>query len=191
MSFSPTYGGFDGYDPAETINRALDLGVTLLDTADVYGPHVSERVVGKAVASRRDDAVVATKFGILRVGTAGPGERTVDGRPEYVRSSIEGSLTRLGLDHVDLYYLHRPDPDVPIEETVGAMAELVAAGKVRHLGLSEAAADTIRRAVAVHPIAALQTEYSLFSRDIEGEIVTHAASSASASSRTARSAGAC
>jgi len=171
MSFSPTYGGFEGFDPTETINRALDLGVTMLDTADVYGPGVSEQVVGQAIASRRDDAVVATKFGILRAGPAKPGERQVDGRPEYARSSIEGSLTRLGVDHVDLYYLHRPDPDVPIEETVGAMAELVAAGKVRHLGLSEAAADTIRRAVAVHPIAALQTEYSLFSRDIEGEIL--------------------
>jgi aryl-alcohol dehydrogenase-like predicted oxidoreductase len=170
MSFSPTYGGFEGYDPTETINRALDLGVTMLDTADVYGPHVSEQVVGAAIASRRDDAVVATKFGILRVG-AGPGERQVDGRPEHVRSSIDGSLTRLGTDHVDLYYLHRPDPDVPIEETVGAMAELVAAGKVRHLGLSEASADTIRRAAATHPIAALQTEYSLFSRDIEGAIL--------------------
>jgi aryl-alcohol dehydrogenase-like predicted oxidoreductase len=164
MSFSATYGGFDGYDPTETINRALDLGITMLDTADVYGPHISEQVVGQAIASRRDDAVVATKFGILRIGE-------VDGRPEYVRSSIDGSLTRLGVDHVDLYYLHRPDPDVPIEETVGAMAELVAAGKVRYLGLSEASADTIRRAAAVHPIAALQTEYSLFSRDIEGEIL--------------------
>jgi len=171
MSFSPTYGGFDGYDPTETINRALDLGVTMLDTADVYGPHVSERAVGAAIAARRDEAVVATKFGILRVGAVPAGERQVDGRPEYVRSSIDGSLARLGLDHVDLYYLHRPDPDVPIEETVGAMAQLVAAGKVRHLGLSEASADTIRRAVAVHPVAALQTEYSLFSRDIEGEIL--------------------
>jgi aryl-alcohol dehydrogenase-like predicted oxidoreductase len=170
MSFSPTYGGFDGYDPTATINRALDLGVTLLDTADVYGPHVSEQVVGAAIARRRDEVVLATKFGIVRVG-APAGERAVDGRPAYVRSSIDGSLQRLGVDHVDLYYLHRPDPDVPIEETVGAMAELVAAGKVRHLGLSEAAADTIRRAVAVHPIAALQTEYSLFSRDIEGDIL--------------------
>ncbi len=171
MSFSPTYGGFEGYDPTETINRALDLGVTMLDTADVYGPHVSEQVVGRAIASRREDAVVATKFGILSVGAVAAGERQVDGRPEYVRSSIDGSLARLGLDHVDLYYLHRPDPDVPIEETVGAMAELVDAGKVRHLGLSEAAADTIRRAVAVHPIVALQTEYSLFSRDLEGDIL--------------------
>jgi aryl-alcohol dehydrogenase-like predicted oxidoreductase len=171
MSFSPVYGGFDGYDPTATINRALDLGVTMLDTADVYGPHVSEQVVGEAIASRRDEVTLATKFGILRLGPVEPGVRQVDGRPEYVRHSIEGSLQRLGVDHVDLYYLHRPDPDVPIEETIGAMAELVSAGKVRHLGLSEAAADTVRRAVAVHPIAALQTEYSLFSRDIEGDIL--------------------
>jgi aryl-alcohol dehydrogenase-like predicted oxidoreductase len=171
MSFSPTYGGFDGYDPTETINRALDLGVTMLDTADVYGPRTSEEVVGRAIKGRRDEVALATKFGIRRAGPVEPGQRQVDGRPEYVRSSIEGSLRRLDVDHVDLYYLHRPDPDVPIEETVGAMGELVAAGKVRHLGLSEASADTVRRAVAVHPIAALQSEYSLFSRDIEGDII--------------------
>jgi aryl-alcohol dehydrogenase-like predicted oxidoreductase len=171
MSFSPTYGGFDGYDPTETINRALDLGVTMLDTADVYGPRTSEEVVGRAIRGRRDEVALATKFGIRRAGPVQPGERQVDGRPEYVHKSIEGSLRRLDVDHVDLYYLHRPDPDVPIEETVGAMSELVAAGKVGHLGLSEASADTVRRAVAVHPIAALQSEYSLFSRDIEGEII--------------------
>ena len=171
MSFSPVYGGFDGYDPTATINRALDLGVTLLDTADVYGPHISEQVVGRAIASRRDEVTLATKFGILSAGPVEPGVRQVDGRPDYVRRSIEGSLQRLDVDHVDLYYLHRPDPEVPIEETVGAMAELVAAGKVRHLGLSEASADTVRRAATVHPIAALQSEYSLFSRDIEGEIL--------------------
>ncbi len=171
MSFSPTYGGFEGYDPTKTINRALDLGVTMLDTADVYGPRTSEEVVGRAIKGRRDEVTLATKFGILRIGRVEPGTRQVDGRPEYVRASIEGSLQRLGVDHVDLYYLHRPDPDVPIEDTVGAMAELVVAGKVRRLGLSEASADTIRRAVAVHPIAALQSEYSLFSRDIEGEIL--------------------
>jgi aryl-alcohol dehydrogenase-like predicted oxidoreductase len=170
MSFSSVYGGFDGYDPTATITRALDLGVTMLDTADVYGPHVSEQVVGRAVALRRDEVTLATKFGIV-AGPVEPGGRQVDGRPEYVRRSIEGSLQRLGVDHVDLYYLHRPDPEVPIEETVGAMAELVAAGKVRQLGLSEASADTVRRAAAVHPIAALQSEYSLFSRDIEGEIL--------------------
>jgi aryl-alcohol dehydrogenase-like predicted oxidoreductase len=171
MSFSGAYGGFDGHDPDEVIGRALDLGATLLDTADVYGPHISEQVVGKAIAGRRDEVVLATKFG-LSANTTGTGPRLlVNGQPDYVRTSIEGSLERLGVDHVDLYYLHRPDTDVPIEETVGAMAELVAAGKVRHLGLSEASADTLRRAQAVHPITALQTEYSIWSRDIEAEIL--------------------
>jgi aryl-alcohol dehydrogenase-like predicted oxidoreductase len=168
MSFSPAYGGFDGVDPNSVIQRALDLGCTLLDTADAYGP--SEQAVGAAIAGRRDEVVVATKFGI--VTAPGPGRTAkVDGRPEYVRACAEASLGRLGVDHIDLYYQHRADPDVPIEETVGAMAELVAAGKVRHLGLSEASADTIRRAAAVHPIAALQSEWSLWSRDIEAEIV--------------------
>ena len=171
MSFSGVYGGFEGHDPDAVIHRALDLGVTLLDTADVYGPHISEEVVGRAIAGRRDEVVLATKFG-LKPGPPGSGVRlAVDGRPEYVRIAIEGSLDRLGVDHVDLYYLHRPDTEVPIEETVGAMAELVAAGKVRHLGLSEASVDTLRRASAVHPIAALQTEYSIWSRDIEAEIL--------------------
>ena len=169
MSFSPVYGGFDPDRASATIERALDLGVTMLDTADIYGPHVSEEVVGKAIASRRDEVVLATKFGIVM--TDGGLPRGTNGRPEYVRSSCDGSLARLGVDHIDLYYQHRADPDVPIEETVGAMAELVAAGKVRHLGLSEASADTIRRAAAVHPIAALQSEWSLWSRDIEGEIL--------------------
>ena len=170
MSFSGAYGGFDGVDPTDVILRALDLGVTMLDTADAYGPHTSELVIGEAIKGRRDDAVIATKFGIVsgpRPGHAG----VVDGTPEYVRSAIDGSLQRLAVDHVDLYYQHRADPQVPIEETVGAMAELVTAGKVRHLGLSEASADTIRRAAAVHPIAALQSEWSLWSRDIEDEIV--------------------
>ena len=174
MSFSDTYGGFDGHDPDATIGRALDLGVTLLDTADVYGPHVSEQVVGKAIAGRRDEVVVATKFGLKRAKPepGGVGFRlVVDGRADYARSCIDGSLERLGVDHIDLYYLHRPDTEVPIEETVGAMAEMVAAGKVLHLGLSEASVDTLRRACAVHPIAALQTEYSLWSRDIEAEIL--------------------
>jgi aryl-alcohol dehydrogenase-like predicted oxidoreductase len=170
MSFSPTYGGFEGVDPDEVIGRALDLGVTLLDTADVYGPHTSERAVGKAIAGRRDEVVVATKFGILSAPRPGH-PAAVDGRPEYVRSSVEGSLQRLGTDHIDLYYQHRADENVPIEETVGAMAELVAEGKVRHLGLSEASVDTIRRAAAVHTIAALQSEWSLWSRDIEEDIV--------------------
>lgn len=171
MSFSAIYGGFEGVDPDEVIGRALDLGVTLLDTADIYGPKVSEEVVGRAIAGRRDEVVVATKFGLTFKTVDGTMVRGVDGTPEYVRRSIDGSLGRLCLDHVDLYYLHRPDPDTPIEETVGAMAELVEAGKVRHLGLSEASVDTIRRAAAVHPIAALQSEYSLWSRDIEDEII--------------------
>ncbi len=170
MSFSPAYGGFDGVDPTEVILRALDLGVTLFDTADVYGPHTSELAVGKAIAGRRDEVKIATKFGI--VSGPAPGQRAVvKGTPEYVRTSAEGSLSRLGIDHIDLYYQHRADPDVPIEETVGAMAELVAEGKVLNLGLSEASVDTIRRAAAVHPIAALQSEWSLWSRDIEDEIV--------------------
>jgi aryl-alcohol dehydrogenase-like predicted oxidoreductase len=170
MSFSPTYGGFEGVDPTDVILRAVDLGVTLFDTADVYGPHTSELAVGKAIAGRRDEVKIATKFGIV----SGPGQGqppVVTGTPEYVRTSVDGSLRRLGVDYIDLYYRHRADPDVPIEETVGAMAELVAAGKVRHLGLSEASVDTIRRAAAVHPIAALQSEWSLWSRDIEDEIV--------------------
>jgi aryl-alcohol dehydrogenase-like predicted oxidoreductase len=170
MSFSPSYGGFDGVDPTDVILRAVDLGVTLFDTADVYGPHTSEVAVGKALGGRRDDVTIATKFGI--VSGPQPGQQAVvKGTPEYVRTSVEGSLSRLGIDHIDLYYQHRADPDVPIEETIGAMAELVAEGKVRHLGLSEASVDTIRRAAAVHPIAALQSEWSLWSRDIEDEIV--------------------
>jgi aryl-alcohol dehydrogenase-like predicted oxidoreductase len=168
MSFGGSYGPADDVDPVPVIRRALDLGATLVDTADVYG--ASEELVGRAIAGRRDDVVLATKFGIVRPpGPGRPGE--VDGRPEYVRAAIDRSLSRLGVDHVDLYYQHRADPAVPIEETVGAMAELVAAGKVRHLGLSEASVDTIRRAVRVHPIAALQSEWSLWSRDIEAEVV--------------------
>ena len=170
MSFSPAYGGFEGVDPTDVILRAVDLGVTLLDTADVYGPHTSELAVGKAIAGRRDEVVIATKFGIVSPPLGGQ-PPAVDGSPAYVRSAIEGSLSRLGVDHVDLYYQHRADLTVPIEETVGAMAELVAEGKVLHLGLSEASVDTIRRATAVHPIAALQSEWSLWSRDIEDEIV--------------------
>ena len=171
MSFSPIYGGFDGTDPDEVIGRALDLGVTLLDTADIYGPFVSEEVVGRAVAARRDEVVLATKFGLRPRIEDGRVLMDVDGSPAYCREAVDASLGRLGTDHVDLYYLHRPDTSIPIEETVGAMAELVAAGKVRHLGLSEASVDTIRRAHAVHPITALQTEYSIWSRDIEDGIV--------------------
>lgn len=171
MSFSGVYGGFDGYDPAEVVHRALDLGATMLDTADVYGPHTSEEVVGQAIAGRRDEVVLATKFGLVPGWPgAGPG-LGVDGSPEHARASIDGSLQRLGVDHVDLWYLHRPDTKVPIEESVGAMAEAVAAGKVRHLGLSEASAETLRRACAVHPIAALQSEWSIWSRDVEPDIV--------------------
>lgn len=151
----------------ETIHRALDLGVTFLDTADTYGPETNERLVGQAISRRRDEVQLATKFG---QAYANP-DRAIDGRPDYVRRSCDASLERLGTDHIDLYYLHRVDPEVPIEETVGAMSELVSAGKVRYLGLSEAAPDTIQRAHATHPITALQTEYSLWSRDPEAEIL--------------------
>jgi aryl-alcohol dehydrogenase-like predicted oxidoreductase len=166
-----TAEGPDGHAEAvATIDRALEVGITFFDTADVYGPHVNEELVGEALASRRDDVVIATKFGNV-VDPAAPGGRRVDGRPEYVRRAVDGSLARLGVDHIDLYYQHRVDPTVPIEDTVGALAELVAAGKVRFLGLSEAGPGTIRRAHAVHPISAIQTEWSLWSRDIEDEVV--------------------
>jgi len=166
MGMSDFYGPRDEAEALATIHRALDLGVTMLDTADVYGPHTNEELVGKALRGRRREAVVvATKFGIVR--GSDPLARGANGRPEYVRSSCDGSLKRLGLDTIDLYYLHRVDPNTPIEDTVGAMAELVRAGKVRFLGLSEAKAATLRRAQAVHPISALQSEYSLFTRDHE------------------------
>jgi len=168
MSLGPVYGGLGNIDPADVVRRAIDLGANLLDTADVYGP--SEIEVGKAIAGRRDEVVLATKFGIISTPNRGQ-PAVINGTPEYVRSSIERSLSRLGTDHVDLYYQHRADADVPIEETIGAMAELVAEGKVLHLGLSEASVDTIRRAAAIHPIAALQSEWSLWSRDIEDEVV--------------------
>lgn len=170
MGMSDFYGGRDEQEAVATIHRALDLGVTFLDTADMYGPHTNEQLVGKAIAGRRDEVQLATKFGIQR-SPDDPTFRGINGSPEYVRQSIEGSLQRLGVDHVDLYYLHRVDLDTPIEETVGAMAELVEQGKVRYLGLSEASADTIRRAHAVHPITALQTEYSVWSRDVERDIL--------------------
>ena len=169
MGMSEFYGTTDEATATSTIHRALDLGVTLLDTADMYGPFTNERLVGSAVAGRRDEVQLATKFGNERLPD---GTRVgINGRPEYVRAACDASLERLGVDHVDLYYQHRVDPDVPIEETVGAMAELVAAGKVRHLGLSEASAETIRRAHTVHPVTALQTEYSLFTRDLEDRIL--------------------
>src|SRR5512136_3090607 len=166
MGMSDFYGPRDETESVATIHRALDLGVTMLDTADVYGPHLNERLVGRALAGRRRAAVVvATKFGIVRGSDALA--RGVNGRPEYVRSSCNASLKRLALDTIDLYYQHRVDPKTPIEETVGAMAELVRAGKVRFLGLSEASPATLRRAHAVHPMSALQSEYSLFTREHE------------------------
>jgi aryl-alcohol dehydrogenase-like predicted oxidoreductase len=172
MGMSDFYGATpdDDAESIATIHRAIELGVTFLDTSDMYGRGANEELVGKAIADRRDQVVLATKFGIVRQG-ADPMVRSLNGRPEYVHQACEASLRRLGVDHVDLYYLHRVDPEVPIEDTVGAMAELVAQGKVGHLGLSEASAATIRRAVSMHPIAAVQTEWSLFSRDIEDEVV--------------------
>jgi aryl-alcohol dehydrogenase-like predicted oxidoreductase len=169
MGMSEFYGAGDDAESIATIHRALDLGCNFLDTADMYGPFTNERLVGKAIAGRRDEVALATKFGNERredgswVG--------VNGRPEYVLAACDASLSRLGVEYIDLYYQHRVDPAVPIEDTVGAMASLVQAGKVRHLGLSEAGPQTIRRASAVHPISALQTEYSLFTRDVETEIL--------------------
>ncbi len=169
MGMSEFYGNRDEQQAIDTIHRALDLGVTFLDTADMYGPFTNEKLVGRAIAGRRDDVQLATKFGNQR---GEDGSRLgINGRPEYVHSACDASLQRLGVDHIDLYYQHRVDKDVPIEDTVGAMHELVEAGKVCHLGLSEASTATIRRAHAVHPITALQTEYSLFSRDVEDEIL--------------------
>jgi len=170
MGMSEFYGATDEPEAVRTIHRALDLGVTLLDTADMYGPFSNERLVGRAIADRRDTVVLATKFGNVR-DPQNPSQRRIDGSAEYVRNACDASLQRLGVDHIDLYYQHRVDQSVPIEETVGAMAELVAAGKVRRLGLSEASATTIRRAAAVAPITALQTEYSLWTRHVEDEIL--------------------
>jgi aryl-alcohol dehydrogenase-like predicted oxidoreductase len=169
MGMSEFYGQGDDNESIRVVHRALELGVTFLDTADMYGPFVNEELVGKAIAGKREQVQLATKFGNVR----GPnGERLgIDGSPEYVRKACEASLRRLDVDHIDLYYQHRVDNETPIEETVGAMAELVEEGKVKHLGLSEAGSETIRRAHAVHPITALQSEYSLFSRDIEADVL--------------------
>ncbi|MGI8945772.1 MAG: aldo/keto reductase [Thermoleophilaceae bacterium] len=167
MGMSAFYGDTDEQESVAAIHRAAEIGASFLDTAEMYGPHTNEQLVGRAIADRREEYVVATKFGVRRVD----GRHVRDGSPESVRRSIEGSLRRLGTDHVDLYYQHRMDPDTPIEETVGAMGELVTEGKVRFLGLSEAAPDTIHRAHAAHPISALQTEYSLWTRELEEEIL--------------------
>ncbi|MEM9008786.1 MAG: aldo/keto reductase [Cyanobacteria bacterium P01_F01_bin.86] len=169
MGMSEFYSGRDETEAIATLHRALDLGVNFLDTADMYGPHTNEQLLGKALKGRREQAVIATKFGVVR--TAGGGFGGVNGTPDYVHQACDASLQRLGIDVIDLYYLHRVDPTVPIEDTVGAMAELVQQGKVRYIGLSEAAPATLRRGHAVHPITALQSEYSLWSRDPEDDII--------------------
>jgi aryl-alcohol dehydrogenase-like predicted oxidoreductase len=167
MGMSEFYGDTDDDESVATIQHALDIGVTFLDTSDMYGSGHNERLVGRAIAGRRGEARIATKFGIRRQA----GERSIDNRPEWIREACDASLARLGVEQIDLYYMHRRDPDVPIEESVGAMAELVREGKVAHLGLSEVSAETLRAACAVHPIAALQSEWSLFTRELEQEIV--------------------
>jgi aryl-alcohol dehydrogenase-like predicted oxidoreductase len=169
MGMSEFYGPRDDAESIATLHAALDAGVNFLDTADVYGPRTNEELVGKAIATRRGEVFLATKFGIVR--GPNPTDRGANGRPDYVKASCDGSLKRLGLDTIDLYYQHRVDPNTPIEDTVGAMVELKQAGKIRHLGLSEASSKTLRRAAKVHPITALQSEYSLWSRDVEDDIL--------------------
>jgi aryl-alcohol dehydrogenase-like predicted oxidoreductase len=169
MSTAYTGAGADDAESIRTIHRALDLGVTLIDTAEIYGPFTNEELVGRAIKGRRDVVVLATKFGLVSHSAGGPGN--LDSSPANIRNAVEGSLRRLGTDHIDLYYQHRVDPTTPIEDTVGALAELVAVGKIRHIGLSEAGPDTIRRAQAVHPITALQSEYSLWTRDPEPKVL--------------------
>jgi aryl-alcohol dehydrogenase-like predicted oxidoreductase len=170
MGMSAFYGTTDTDESIATLHRAIELGITFFDTAELYGPHTNEELLGRAFAGRRDEVTIATKFGV-RHNADGPAGRRLDGTPENVRQSLEDSLKRLGTDHVDLYYQHRMDPDTPIEETAGALAELVKEGKIRHYGLSEAAPETIRAAHAVHPVAAVQSEYSLFTRDVEDEVL--------------------
>jgi len=170
MGMSDFYGALDDAESTRTIHRALERGLNFFDTADMYGPYKNEELLGQALRGKRQQAVLATKFGIVR-DPNDPAKRGINGRPEYLRAACEGSLKRLGTDHLDLYYQHRVDPNTPIEDTVGAMSRLVEEGKVRYLGLSEAAPASLRRAVAVHPIAALQTEYSLWSREPEDEII--------------------
>jgi aryl-alcohol dehydrogenase-like predicted oxidoreductase len=169
MSFAYTGAGTDDAESIRTIHRAIDLGVTLIDTAEIYGPYTNEELVGQALKGRRDDVVLATKFGMISHGGDGPGH--LDSTPANIRTAVEGSLQRLGTDRIDLYYQHRVDPNTPIEDTVGALAELVTEGKILHLGLSEAGVNNIRRAHAVHPITALQSEYSLWTRDPEPEVL--------------------
>jgi len=173
MGMSAYYAGAGSNDAESirTIHRALDLGITFLDTAEIYGPYTNEELVGRAIAGRRDDVVLATKFGMVSHRDGNDAFQTIDSSPESIRVAVDGSLRRLNVDHIDLYYQHRVDPGAPIEDTVGVLAELVQSGKVRHIGLSEAAPDTIRRAHAVHPVAALQTEYSLWTRDPEAELL--------------------